>query len=183
MLVSGRQAVRLLLARGATSGEAQARSLLRAGAAGRGVVTGAGVLFDGDAVRALADRPWLDEAAQREACPHGAYIARLSRSSSVDLTRPWAAVVGSVDGAPRMPTMTAALLGVLVTAAGCLPWIATLHGYVVLGADLHGFESDQARLTRFRLAPPGDWFRAWSGYRVAGPRGGRPWVILGPRGS
>ena len=183
MLISGRQAVRILLTRGAMTGQAQARSLLRAGAAGPGVVTDTGVFFDSDVVKALADRTWLDENAQDDACPQGAYIARLARTTSIDLTRPWAEVAAQLDRVPTLPIMTAALLGVSVTAAGRLPWVATLHGFVVLGADLTGIESRHDRGTRFRLEPPGDWFAAWRHRRVAGSRGGRSWVIRRARGS
>jgi hypothetical protein len=82
-----------------------------------------------------------------------------------------------------MPALTTALLGVSLTSAGRLPWIATLHGYVVLGADLTGLDSDRDGVTRFRLERPGDWFVAWSGHRLPGSRGGRPWVIRRPRAS
>src|SRR4051794_22895954 len=57
MLIAGREAVRILQTRGAMPGEAQARGLLRAGAAGPGVIADTGVLFERDAVTELADRP------------------------------------------------------------------------------------------------------------------------------
>src|SRR5262245_24624684 len=183
MLVSGRRAVRILLEQGAMAGEAQARALLRTGAAGRGVVTDTGVFFDSVQVLALARRPWLTRDEQEMACPNGVYLARLSRSASIDLTRPWSEVASQVDVVPRMPVMTAALLQVSVTAAGRLPWVAVLHGFVVHGADLTGFETDGNRIARFRLGPPGEWFAAWRDRRIKGTRGGRPWVIRRPRGS
>ncbi len=182
MLVSGRQAVRILLTGGAVTGEAQARGLLRAGAAGPGTITDAGVFFDGDRVRALADRPCLGEHAQEEACPLGAYIGRLARTTELDLTRPWPEVTARIDRVPRMPTMTAALLEVSVKATGGrLPWVATLHGFVVHGADLAGFDLAEDGETRFRLEPPGPWFEAWREHRVTGRPGGRPWRIRRPR--
>jgi hypothetical protein len=183
MLVSGREAVRILRTRGAVTGEAQARSLLRSGLAGRGVITGPGVYFDRDAVRALADRPWLDEPAQQAACPAGAYIARLSRADPPDLTRTWVDVVDRLDRVPRMPAMTAALLEVSVSAGGRLPWVATLNGFVVVGADLLGLTVGDDGSNRFRLEPPGAWFEVWRGARLRGSRGGRPWVVLLPRAA
>ena len=177
MLISGREAVRILLTRGAMTGEAQARGLLRAGAAGRGVVADTGVLFERDAVTELADRPWLDRSAQEAACPLGSYVARLPRTTSVDLTRPWAEIAQQVSPIPTMPPMTTTLLGVSIRAAGRLPWVATLHGFVVLGGDLAGIRVDDQDVRRFRLEPPGEWFAAWRHRRVALSRGGRPWVI------
>jgi hypothetical protein len=137
MLVSERQAVRILLTRGQMTGEAQARHLLRAGAAGSATIADTGLLFDSERICELAQRPWLDDHAQEDACPHGVYVARLARATEVDLTRSWREISGQVGRMPAMPTMTTALLAVSVTAAGGrLPWVATLHGFVVHGADL-----------------------------------------------
>jgi len=177
MLISGREAVRILLTRGAMTGEAQARGLLRAGAAGPGVIADTGVLFERDAVIELADRPWLSRSAQDDACPRGSYLARLPRTTSVDLTRPWAEIAQEVSPIPAMPAMTTALLAVSIRAAGRLPWVATLHGFVVLGGDLSGIPVDEQGVRRFRLEPPGEWFAMWRHRRVALSRGGRPWVI------
>ncbi|HET7070869.1 MAG TPA: hypothetical protein VFI40_08600 [Nocardioides sp.] len=180
MLVSGRHAVRLLLVHGAATGEAQARALLRAGAAGIGTITDTGVFFDGDRVRELAERSSLDRQAQEASCPRGVYIARLSRATVLDLTRPWADVTRQVNRVPRMPTMTVALLEVHLRIAGRLPWVATLHGFVVHGAELVGFETDPDGVGRFRLEAPGEWFAAWRDRRLPGTPGGRPWVIRRP---
>jgi hypothetical protein len=176
MLISGRQAVRILLARGQMTGEAQSRSLLRAGAAGPAVITDTGLFFERHQVQALADREWLDTDAQDEACPLGVYIARLSRSSTVDLTRPWADIAEQLGPVPTMPMMTTALLEVTIRAASRLPWVAILHGYVVCGADLTGLRSTDEGM-RFLLEPPGDWFDTWRERRLPGRRGGRPWEI------
>ncbi len=177
MLISGREAVRILLTRGAMTGEAQARALLRSGAAGPGIVTGPGVLFDQDHVRALADRPWLDASAQEDACPQGVYLARISRTALIDLTRPWPDVAAQLDHVPPMPVMTTALLELRVRASARFPWVATMHGFVVFGADLTGLETLEAGGLRFCLEPPGEWFASWRGRRLESPRGGRPWVI------
>ena len=96
MLISGREAVRILRTRGAMTGEAQARGPLRAGAAGAGVIADTGVLFERDAVIELSDRPWLDRSAHEDVCPRGSYLARLPRATSVDLTRPWVEIAEQV---------------------------------------------------------------------------------------
>jgi hypothetical protein len=51
-----------------------------------------------------------------------------------------------------MPAMTLALLGVSVTVAVRLPWIATLHGFVVVGADLVGLAPHENGVNRFQRA-------------------------------
>ena len=62
-----------------------------------------------------------------------------------------------------------------------LPWVATLCGFVVHGADLTGFDHRQDGHDAFRLEPPGPWFvhlqRRW----FPTGRGGRPWVVWDPR--
>jgi hypothetical protein len=83
-----------------------------------------------------------------------------------------------------MPTMTTVLLGVSVTAAdGRLPWVATLPGFVVHGADLTGFETDEAGDGRFRLQPPGEWFDTWATASRDEPTRRPPWFIRRPRVS
>jgi hypothetical protein len=174
MLISGREAARILLVRGGMAGEAQARAILRSGAAGPGIVTGPGVLFEQDLVHALADRPWLDRTAQEATNRFGVYIARLSRTLTVDLTRPWPEIAAQVDRVPPMPVMTRALLELTVRVSTRLSWVATPHGNT---------PARRSRRSRFRLEPPGGWFESWREHRLDTPRGGRPWLIRRARAS
>jgi len=141
-----------------------------------------GVYFERDDVVALAERPWLSQAAQRAATPDGVYLVRLARSVTLDLTRPWSETAQVLAAAPRMPPMTSAVLSAMVSAFGRLPWVATMHGFVVWGADLVGLGRGEEGATTFRLEPPGAWFEAWRDTRVRSAPGGRPWVLRGPRG-
>jgi hypothetical protein len=182
MLVSGREAARILIATGAVTGEAQARAVLSAGLAGGGVRAGSGLLYDNEVVERLAQRPWLSREEQHVACPQGVYVARLSRATRLDTTQPWDAVISQVDRMPKIPVLSTALLGVCISVAGGrLPWVATLHGFVVVGADLTGFKTGAER--QFRLAAPGEWFASWEGRRIPSGRGGRSWVIRMPRAA
>jgi hypothetical protein len=191
MWVTEREAIRLL--GDAVVGRAQAEAVLRAGLAGpRHPLPGGhttAVLYDEGAVLELAARPTLDlpsasaTTALSQACPHGLYLARLRRATDLDVTQEWERAVAQVATMPAMPAMTAALLDAWVRAWGRLPWIATLCGFVVLGADLTGTVSGTGGVPagrRFVLEPPGPWFAALRGRRLPTGRGGRPWVLWWP---
>lgn len=181
MWVSGREAMRILAP--VVSGDAQAKAVLRSGLAGAQVVTDRGALYDEDRVLALARRALVDRAALATACPDGLYIARLARSVTVDAGRGWDELTGELGGMPRMPGLTAALLGVRVSVSGRLPWVTTLCGFVVVGAEISGFRdvtTDARAGTAFVLERPGDWFSLLEGRRLPSTVGGRPWHLWTP---
>src|SRR5256885_2087970 len=113
-MVSRRRAARLL--RDVLSSDEQARLLLRSGVAGPGTTTPGGVFFDQTAVHALRLRPKVDRTALAQICPHGLLVARLPRSTTLDVACPWREVAGQVVGAMTdqrpMTPLTAALIGV-----------------------------------------------------------------------
>ncbi len=181
MWVSGREAVRILTP--VVAGEAQARILLRAGLAGRALEVGRGRLYDEGQVRAVAERPLVEESVLPVLCPHGLYIARQPRSLTVDAGSRWEDLTSALDGMPRMPGLTAAVLSVRVRVAGRLPWVATICGFVLVGADLTGFREDRSgagRVTSFALERPGEWFAAFDARRLPTTVGGRPWHLWTP---
>ena len=63
-----------------------------------------------------------------------------------------------------------------------LPWVATLCGFVVFGAELVGFGEQVEPIPRtfFVLRPPGAWFDAIEGRRLPTRPGGRPWYLWTP---
>jgi hypothetical protein len=176
--MTGQGAARALA--GVVGSDEQARILLRAGACGPGRRVGGVVVYDEGAVLALAERPWVDEADLRRACPHGFYLGRLARTLSLDLTLPWEQVGAQVRQLPAMPWLTSGLLAARVGLFGRLPWVATLCGLVVHGADLTGFDEPPGGRVAFRLERPGTWFEALEGRWFPTGRGGRPWVIRDP---
>jgi hypothetical protein len=99
----------------------------------------------------------------------GGYLARLPRTTSVHLTRPWVEIAEQVSPIPTMPAMTTTLLGVSVRAIGRLPWVATLHGFVVLGGDLTGSGSTIGTSVASGSSRPASGSPS---------RGGRPGVII-----
>lgn len=180
MWVSGREAVGILTP--VVAGAAQARILLRAGLAGHALEVRRR-LYDEGQVRALAERPLVEESALPVLCPHGLYIARQPRSVIVDAGSRWEDLTAALGGMPRMPGLTAALLSVRLGVAGRLPWVATICGFVLVGADLTGFCEDRSgagRGTTFDLERPGEWFAAFDARRLPTTVGGRPWHLWTP---
>jgi hypothetical protein len=101
----------------------------------------------------------------------------------VDVSAGWPDLAARLAPRPRMPDWTAALLGVRMSAWGALPWIATLCGWVVFGADARGFRADGEhgeRPASFDLRPPGSWFGALEERRLPTSPGGRPWYLWTP---
>lgn len=178
MLITGREAARVL--QGVVPTREHARLLLRAGLAGPETQTTASLLYDGDAVEALAASPVVAEEALTRACPHGLYVARLRRSAEVDVRRPWAEVAAQVRRQPAMPGVTRALLAARITHYGRLPWVATLCGFVVLAADATSVEQGADDATRFGLVSPGEWATELTDRRVP-TRRGRPWSLRIPQ--
>jgi hypothetical protein len=177
VLVSSRRALHLLATRVASF--EQARRLLQSGAAGPPASVGGVVAYDQDMVLDLATRPWVDENALAEACPWGVHIARLGRDRSLDVTLPWEELADRVAHQRALPPMTATLLGVRMKISEGLPWVATVSGYVVFGAETTGWQPLGDGAVRFALRPPGAWFRIverrWFAF---GP--GRHWFFWDP---
>lgn len=179
MLMSTGQAAALLAEAGVA--RTQAQILLAAGLAGRGVRCAGAVLYDDGAVTALAARPQATREGLVAACPHGLVIARLDRARKVDVTIGWKPLAAQLSGQPPMPPLTRALLAARMAAYGSLPWVATLCGRVVLGADAVRVELGADGNTRFTLAPPGEWFAVLIDRALATGRGGRSWMVRTPR--
>jgi hypothetical protein len=178
MLVTGRDASRLLS--GVVPTREHARLLLRAGFAGPCLRTSCALLYDESAVRALAARPLVDEDELASAGPHGLYVARLGRATTVDLTEPWARVAEQVAQQPSMPSLTRSLVAVRVAHYGHLPWVATLFGFVAICADAVEVRHLADGGTHFGLELPGSWSETVVGRRFP-TRRGRPWLLWTPR--
>lgn len=181
MLVAGREAIRIL--RPIVKGDAQAKLVLRSGLAGERTATPRGPMYDDQRVRSLMRRPIVDITVLPELCPHGLYIARVPRTAELDVNAPWPDLAAALGVRPPMPSLTSALLSVQMRAWNeGLPWVATVCGWVVLGAQARGFRPvpGVAGRTCFDLAPPEGWFRAFQGGRLPTTRGGRSWYLWTP---
>ncbi len=77
-----------------------------------------------------------------------------------------------------MTEMSRALLAARIAGHGRLPWVATMFGFVLLGAEAVGAWSDREHSrTLFALEPPGAWFGQVEGHRLR-TRRGRPGLLL-----
>lgn len=170
-----REAVALLGEHGVA--QRQARDVLRAGFAGEPVRVGNVCLYERDAVARLASWPALRLLDLDGVCPVGAFIARRAPDLGADAPSQRRAVAGDWQMSP----WTRLWIEITVRAHGPLPLIATVAGFVALGADIVGVETPIASTTTLILGEPGAWFQGVRGRRVA-TRAGRAWVLRGPRG-
>jgi hypothetical protein len=183
MLLSARQAAGVLLREGGIA-RMQARRLLAAGLAGPGVPSAGAVLYEQTAVQTLAVRPLLDLDELAAVCPHGLVIARIDRARRVDTATGWEGLAADLSAQQAMPPLTRALLAARMAAYGSVPWVETLCGHVVLGADALSVRAagpDSDGTVAFTLTRPALWFDAIDDRVLPTGRGGRPCVIWTPR--
>jgi hypothetical protein len=179
MLLSVRAAADVLGAVGLTF--EQTRLLLRSGIAGPGTHVGSARAYDAESVVSLVARPCLSASDLSCLAPRGLFVARLSRSTRLDLTRPWREVADALSEQPAMPAMTRSLLAARITGYERMPWVATLFGFVVLGADAVAISAEtETGRTRFALEPPEEWWNTLAGSRLPTGRG-RPGLLLLPQ--
>jgi hypothetical protein len=87
------------------------------------------------------------------------FVTRLARHKTLDVTAPWQALAAELAVQPRLPRMTDAFLGVkLRMAGGRLPWVVTVSGLVVFGAEATTWGSGTDGQIVFDLQPAGTWF-------------------------
>ena len=98
----------------------------------------------------------------------------------MDVTTDWEQLAADLAVQPPMPPLTRALLAARIAAYGPLPWVATLCGHVVLGAEAVAVTTGTDHL-RFTLREPGQWFESVRDRVLPTTRGGRPWVLWTPR--
>jgi len=152
--------------------------VLNAGFAGAAIRAGNVCLYDRDTVAELASWPKLSLADLDRLCPVGVFVAR----RAPDLTADRATQLASVSDGWQMSPWTGLWLRSRVEMCGSVPLVATVAGFVALGADITAVVSATPQETSLVLAEPGAWFDGVRRRRVqTGP--GRAWVLRGPRGS
>ena len=165
MEITAREAARRIGERHLLSRD-QARRVLAAGLAGPGRRTASALLFKEESVEALLARPMCDRDTLDELRP---FIARLGRQRSLTLEQSWAQQAAVAGTGWRLPALTRVALRLPGQARhGRHPFIATLGGWVVLGAEITGWSIDptqraprrSAPICSFDLTPPGRWYAA-----------------------
>jgi hypothetical protein len=167
MLISAREACDLLTRDGVS--RRGALKVLAAGLAGPAVRAQHVVLYEGARVEELAARPsiyWPDAA---EWSPGGFFVSRREFPATSSRSEQVAALSGGWGSVSPWEWVVVALQ---VQRHGPFPFVATVGGLVVLGADIvevRGFSN-------LVLTEPGPWFDGVAGcWFPTGP--GRPWVL------
>ena len=176
MLISARQAA-VILGWGGFNVD-RSRLLLRTGVAG-GVPTSGGTMYDEDRVRELAVRKVLGPGEIATACPDGILVGRLARTRSVDVTTDAATQLAAVNGPWRVPLLWRILLDHRAESGTPMPFVATICGYVLVGAEVIGFDRAPGDLATLRLREPGPWFESLRERRWLPGRGGPALLLRG----
>lgn len=158
--VSGREAARILARRALN--RRQARRVLDAGLAGAPVRTSSATLYERRRVNELIERLGVPADVRQELCPNGVFVAR--RFFSV--LAPRAEQMEALRGGWVISPWIAWALESRMAHEGPMPFVATIGGFVALGANLTGFwkDRDHAGLV---LRAPGPWFEAFEGHRFS----------------
>lgn len=171
MLISGRAAAFRLESAGLH--RRQARRLLATGFAGTPIRTTSALLFDACRIDDLVRWPLADQAELDEQCPWGIFIAR----RDVDVLASRAEQLATVHGDWPLNMITRVYLEGRIREHGFFPFVATVCGYVALGAEIVGGRVQEGHAV-LDLRDPGEWFDELRYRRLpSGP--GRPWVIRG----
>ena len=167
MLISAREACTLLTREGVS--RRGALKVLAAGLAGPATPARHAVLYEEARVAELAARPsiyWPDAA---EWSPGGFFVSRRAFPATGSRSEQLAALSG---GWTSVSPWAWLLVALQLQRHGPFPFVATVGGLVVLGADIvevRGFST-------LELQEPGPWFDDVAGcWFPTGP--GRPWVL------
>lgn len=190
--ISAREAASMLATLGL--GRGQARRVLDAGLAGRPTRAAGASLYDADNVSALLERRLLTAGDLDPACQEEMFLARVSPRAAhgerppgwrgADLTAPPAEQRAAIRSGWRLSPYARLRIRLRVERDGFMPLVATVCGFVVLGADLVAACPDDERLdahlsderSTVDLEPPGRWFEPMRAARfVTGP--GSPWSL------
>ena len=171
MLIGARRARQLLTRDGVSHWSAE--RVLVSGIAGEPLRSGSAVLYDEARVAELAERPSVEWPGLEQHCPAGVFVSRrefpvmAGRAEQLAaLSRGWSAI---------SPWIWIAMSH-RIRSHGHFPFVATVGGLVVLGADI----VEVRGLSELVLAQPGPWFEAVSRHWLPTGRG-RPWLLsLGP---
>ena len=165
-----------------------ARLVLGAGLCGPGLRTRGAVLYGAERVRAVADRPEVAHSSILRVQWPGTLVVRLGAASGLDLL---AGVEdgeeeeeqrASVSGPWGLSPWLRARIGLALSGAQFseprpVPFVATVGGFVALGADIVGAAPEDSRPRAgvlLDLAPPSDWYDGFGRRRLPTGRGG-PW--------
>jgi hypothetical protein len=171
MLMTTRRARQLLTREGVSAWSAA--HVLDAGLAGRAIRSGSVVLYEEECVTELAERPSISWPEVERLCPAGFFVSRRNFPATSPRPEQLAALSNGWDAVSPWQWIA---VHVQLEAYGSFPFVATIGGLVVLGADV----VEARGLLGLELRDPGPWFDGLEGRWF--PTGqGRPWVLhVGP---
>lgn len=149
MLISAREACGLLTREGVS--RRAALRVLASGLAGEPVRTRSAVLYDDGRVAELAARPSLDWPDAEQWSPGGFFVSRRDFPATSSRADQVAALSGDWGSVCPWEWLVVQLQ---VNQHGSFPFVATVGGLVVLGADI----VEVRGLSKVVLADPGPWF-------------------------
>lgn len=135
----------------------------------------------------MCDANWMEVLDPR--CRRGMFVARVGPvvpptgagdpiPRGVDLLAPESSRRETVSRPWRLTPLTRACLWARAVVEGGVPFIATVSGFVAVGANLTDVERNDlpGRGARLVLEPPGTWFEPLRGGRFV-TRAGGPWLV------
>jgi len=184
MLISAREAADVLAPLGLS--RESTRRVLRAGLAGVGQATKASFLYEHERVVALCEWPLVDPGRLDAAVHGGVFVARLGAGLDVGQHASPDHWRNASRGPWRVSPWLRARMSITLERQSFVPLVATMGGFVVLGADITGgvlhpggeatIGDQPGRTCTFTLAEPGAWFRGFEGHRFpTGPGAAWRW--------
>lgn len=164
MIVSARGAAEIL--RDVRLSRDEARQLLSSRFAGPGQRASSAVLYDAARVRELMAWPQLKDEVVDERCPFGLFVGRIARGRQIDVAGDRGALMDAVRGDWKVPLMSRILIIGRIERFGPMPFLATVCGYVALGADIVDLRVEAGGRTKFTLTDPGSWFDGFDQRRL-----------------
>jgi hypothetical protein len=167
MFIGVRRARQLLTRDGVSAWSAQ--RVLESGLVGEPIRSGSALLYDEARVTELAERPSTPWRELGQRCPEGVFVSRRAFPATGSRAEQVAALS---SGWSSVSPWRLVAMSHWIQGHGYFPFVATIGGLVVLGADIVQVRG----LSELTLAPPGSWFDVTAGHWLpTGP--GRPWAL------
>ncbi|MDN5893565.1 MAG: hypothetical protein L0H93_06015 [Nocardioides sp.] len=176
-LVSGREAAAILAQMGVT--REPARRALLAGVAGTGQRVRGSVLYERARVHALLSAPLVGDTLPT-LMTRGTFIARIKDCGAIAERECDDHLLRQVARGWHVSPITRLSFSVRVARDEWMPFVATVSGFAVLGAEIIGVGLERDG-TRFTLRAAGAWYESVHRRRVP-TRAGGPWTVL-PKGA
>jgi hypothetical protein len=155
------------------------RLLLETGVAGPATRVSGAVLYDAGRVEGLTRWLRVRDLDVAAACPDGLLVGRLAPHRRLDLTDTPDAQRRAIGEGWHPPRAARWLIHGRAALGVTMPFVATVSGFILLGADVAGIEPDGRGGRRLLLEEPGEWYDELRGRRWLAGRGGPALLLWG----